>query len=719
MRFFDWLRPYWRKFRIWQKAYFKKYHVWKLIILAIMTLGLVMSTYLFILAKSSNVGMLKTSMQTQTIIYDEVNQSAGSLFNSRGSFVELNQINPYVVKAAVATEDRSFYTNRGFDIRGLARAAVGLVLNRGATTAGGGSTISQQLAKNAFLTLDQTFDRKARELFLAIELNRVYSKDEIMTMYLNDTFMGHGVWGVQDAARRYFGVDAGQLTLGQAATIVGLMNGPSIFNPIDFPENAMARRNIVLQNMVTVGDITQQQADEQKAINIATQLNDTFVRNTDDYRFPSFFDAVISEIEQKTNLTEQDILTGGYKIYTTLNQASQTAMQNTYANNAFFPQSEVDGEFAQSASIAINPQTGAVQAVVGNRGDTRDHQFRRFNFATQGMRSPGSSIKPIVPFASAVEDGMTPDTILEDKPQSFYPEAQNYSRTYTGSVPMYQALAESLNLPAVYLLNKIGIQRGFDEGTKFGLPLVDADKYYGLALGGLKNGVTPLQMAQAYTAFANNGVKSEAYFVRKIVDSKGRVIYEAKPSTTRVMSNNTAKTLSAMMLGVMSNGTGVNANPAGYIMAGKTGTTETSWDPTLTNDQWVIAYTPDVVITTWLGFEVPSQEKGHFMVGTSTNQASAIFNSIASGILPTTAGKTWQQLYPGIINSFWTNGQITPSEEESTGNFNVNADDLRQQAADALDNARQNAQGLLDGAGRAINDIRDAFGIIRQRYFGN
>jgi penicillin-binding protein 2A len=418
-------------------------------------------------------------------------------------------------------------------------------------------------------------------------------------------------------------------------------------------------------------------------------------------------------------LTDEDILNGGFQIFTTLNVPYQEAMQNVMANDAFFPQSQIDGTFAEGASIAMDPATGAVQALVGRRGNPAEQGFRSLNYATQGMRSPGSAIKPIVVYTPAIEDGMTPQTILEDKPQPFYSVAQNFSRTYAGEVPMYVALADSLNLPAVYLLHKLGLQRGFDEGIKFGLPLVPEDKYYGLSLGGLKDGVTPLQLTQAYAPFANRGVQMQAHFVRKIVDSTGRVVYQANPTERRIMSEATAKTMTAMMLGTMTNGTGVNANPAGYIMAGKTGTTETAWDASLTQDQWVLAYTPDVVLSTWLGFSDPSAEAGRFMVGTSTNQASAIFNSIASGILPQTSGKTWQSLYPGVQNPFFGVSQEGAPAQESTGDFNVGSDDLRNRANEALDNARRNAQGLLERGREAVDTVRDAFSTIRQRYFGN
>ena len=220
--FWRWIRPYLGQFHRWRKRIWKKYHVNKLILLIGLICVLVTSIYLFILAKQANVETLKSGLSQSTVIYDKKNEEAGTLYAQKGTYVELNAISPYIQDAVISTEDRNFYEHHGFDIKGIARAAVRMVLS-GGTSGGGGSTITQQLAKNAYLTLDQTFDRKAKELFLAIEIEKKYSKEEILTMYLNNAYFGNGVWGVQDASRKYFGVDATNVTLSEAATLAGML----------------------------------------------------------------------------------------------------------------------------------------------------------------------------------------------------------------------------------------------------------------------------------------------------------------------------------------------------------------------------------------------------------------------------------------------------------------------------------------------------------------
>ncbi|SJZ51555.1 penicillin-binding protein 2A [Pilibacter termitis] len=683
----------WRQFRTWQKAYWKKYQVTKLIILTILTTLLVFTSYLFYLAKTTNIKVLESSLKTTTTIFDEKNEAAGALYGQKGTYVELSEISPLVQKALIATEDRSFWTNHGIDPKGMGRAVFRKITSFGSNAGGGGSTITQQLAKNAYLSVEQTMNRKAREFFLALEINKQYSKKEILTMYLNQSYFGNGVWGIQDASLKYFGVEAKNLTLEQAATLVGMLKGPEIYNPLNSNEYANNRKNTVLQNMVDVGDLSQAEADKAASIDIATEVHDGYHLKKESYKYPSFYDAVIEELENKYGLKEKDILNNGYEIYTTLNQDYQGAMQSTFAEDSFFPQSEIDGEYAQGASIAIDPATGGVQALVGQRGKVEEHVFRGFNRATQMKRSPASTIKPIVVYTPALEDGWKFDSMLEDKPQDYYKVAQNYSREYSGEVPMYEALADSLNLPAVYLLHKIGIDRGYEEGIKFGLPLEQKDKYWGLALGGLRKGVTPMQMTQAYSVFGNAGTQIETHLVRKVLDSSGKVIVDVEPERKQITSSGVASRMTSMMLGTFSNGTGVNANPAGYIMAGKTGTTETSFDASKTNDQWVIGYTPDVVITTWLGFDNPSQEKGHYLDGSSTEQASVIFQNEASQIMPLVSGKKFSDLYPNIENAYAMAGRDTGDNEE-TGSFTPEADDLRKKAEDALDDAVDKAKDI-------------------------
>ncbi|ASZ08464.1 PBP1A family penicillin-binding protein [Enterococcus thailandicus] len=700
--FWRWIKPYLSQFHKWRRRIWKKYHINKVILLLGLIFILVTSVYLFILAKQANVETLKSGLSQSTVIYDKDNEEAGTLYAQKGTYVELDAISPYIQDAVISTEDRNFYNHHGFDVKGIARAAVRM-LTSGSTAGGGGSTITQQLAKNAYLTLDQTFDRKAKELFLAIEIEKKYSKEEILTMYLNNAYFGNGVWGVQDAARRYFGVNASDVTLSEAATIAGMLKGPGIYNPIDNPENANNRKNTVLSVMKENEKITAEQASVESQTNITDYLNDTYTDSESGYRYPYYFDAVIDEAVEAYGLDESDVMNKGYKIYTALDQNYQKQLEATYQNGQLFPADASDGAMVQSASVALNPKNGGVQALVGRRGE---HVFRGFNFATQMKRSPGSTIKPLSVYSAALESGYLPSSTLQDAPQSYY-AAQNYDGTYQGEVPMYQAVAQSLNLPAVWLLHEIGLQKGYDKAEEFGLSLSKSDKYYGLALGGLEKGVSPLTMAGAYSAFANDGQMYSPHLITKIVDSTGAVIVDntdKKPK--QVISKETAEQMTSMLLGTFSNGTAVAANPAGYTVAGKTGTTETNFDATKANDQWIVGYTPDVVISTWMGYEESSEL--HYLEGTSGNVVGRVFKSAAEGILPYTSNTSFS-----VADAYATGGEVVPADqvgnpseaEDNAGKWKENLDQYGEKAKEGLKNFGDFVKDGVQGIGDAAKDL--------------
>ncbi|OTP23161.1 PBP1A family penicillin-binding protein [Enterococcus thailandicus] len=700
--FWRWIKPYLSQFHKWRRRIWKKYHINKVILLLGLIFILVTSVYLFILAKQANVETLKSGLSQSTVIYDKDNEEAGTLYAQKGTYVELDAISPYIQDAVISTEDRNFYNHHGFDVKGIARAAVRM-LTSGSTAGGGGSTITQQLAKNAYLTLDQTFDRKAKELFLAIEIEKKYSKEEILTMYLNNAYFGNGVWGVQDAARRYFGVNASDVTLSEAATIAGMLKGPGIYNPIDNPENANNRKNTVLSVMKENEKITAEQASVESQTNITDYLNDTYTDSESGYRYPYYFDAVIDEAVEAYGLDESDVMNKGYKIYTALDQNYQKQLEATYQNGQLFPADASDGAMVQSASVALNPKNGGVQALVGRRGE---HVFRGFNFATQMKRSPGSTIKPLSVYSAALESGYLPSSTLQDAPQSYY-AAQNYDGTYQGEVPMYQAVAQSLNLPAVWLLHEIGLQKGYDKAEEFGLSLSKSDKYYGLALGGLEKGVSPLTMAGAYSAFANDGQMYSPHLITKIVDSTGAVIVDntdKKPK--QVISKETAEQMTSMLLGTFSNGTAVAANPAGYTVAGKTGTTETNFDATKANDQWIVGYTPDVVISTWMGYEESSEL--HYLEGTSGNVVGRVFKSAAEGILPYTSNTSFS-----VADAYATGGEVVPADqvdnpseaEDNAEKWKENLDQYGEKAKEGLKNFGDFVKDGVQGIGDAAKDL--------------
>ena len=671
----------------------RRFHLTKILLIIGLGFSLLTGGYLFYLAKTTNVKDLQNALKATTIIYDKNGDQAGSLTGQKGTYVELDAISENLQNAVVATEDRSFYKNSGINYGRFFLAI--LTLGR----SGGGSTITQQLAKNAYLSQDQTVERKAKEFFLALEINKKYSKKEILTMYLNNAYFGNGVWGIEDASKKYFGVSASQLSLDQSAVLAGMLKGPEIYNPLYSVENATNRRNTVLQNMVAAGYIDQKTADQSAAVDIHGQLVDAYEGKSEDYRYPSYFDAVINEAVNEYGLTEEDIVKNGYRIYTELDQNYQASMQVIYDNTALFPVAE-DGTRAESGSVALDPKTGGVRALVGRVGSDQNPGFRTYNYATQAARSPGSTIKPLVVYSPAVAEGWSTNKELDNSTTQYGSyEVNNYAGIQSSpTVPMYQALAESLNLPAVATANDLGLDTVFEYGKKFGLNMDKVDKSLAVALGA---GVTtnPMQMAQAYGTFANGGVMNDAHLITKIENASGQVVKSHSQKSTRVLSGSTTDKMTNMMLGTFSNGTGVNAAPYGYTMAGKTGTTETSFNKDLSGDQWVIGYTPDVVISQWLGF--PTTDENHYLTDSSAGTASEIFRNVANSVLPYTDGTQ----FDSVKNSYAENG-IAPVGEETTETDSKEDkgffEDVKEKASNMVDNAKK-AIDEADIPGKAKN----------------
>ena len=636
-----------------------RFFIGRWIFLILLTGMLLVCTYYTVKVKTSNISNLKASLSATTGIYDYKSQKSGSLYSQKGTYVSYNKISPNVKNAVISTEDRTFWKNPGFSIKGMGRAALGLILNRGQIS-GGGSTITQQLAKNALLTQKQTFSRKVEELFFAIEINHVYSKKDILTMYLNKAYFGNGVWGVEDASQKYFGKNASQLTIGEGATLAGILRNPSKYNPIDHMSYALSRRNLILNLMVDNKKLSNSRAKSEQKIGLT--LRDTY-HNKDGYRYPYFFDAVVDEAINRYGLKEEDVMNKGLKIYTTLNQNYQSQLQQKFDQGYLFPQNATDGTKPQGATVVMDPATGAVRAVVGGRGK---HVFRGYNRATQMKRQPGSSIKPLVSYAPALQQGYHYDSQLSNKLQRFGKngyQPHNVDNGYSDKIPMYSALAQSKNVPAVWLLDRIGVSKGVQSANNFGIKVPKEDQNLALALGGLSTGVSPIQMARAYSAFANKGnLPNNSYFITKITDASGNVIAENHDTGThRIISENTAKEMTTMLLGVFAGGTGTSAQPAGYRVAGKTGSTEVPNSYGFgTKDQWIVGYTPDVVVATWVGFDRTNQQ--HFMHGVSETGITRLYKAEMESILPYTAQNQFKEQAPKQIiqnngaGSDWTKG---------------------------------------------------------------
>lgn len=677
--------------QMWFKAKWRRYQMWRWLIVVGLSLFLGISVYLVALAKTTDVKGLKSALQQTTEIYDNAGQKAGYLYSQKGTWVSLDQISPNIQDAVLATEDRDFYHEYGFSIKGIGRAAF-LYLKNKVTgrnyISGGGSTLTQQLVKNAFLSQEQTFSRKAKEIFIAMQVENVYSKKEILTMYLNNAYFGNGVWGVEDASEKYFGVHASQLSVPQAATLAGMLTNPSMYNPLDNPTNSKKRRDLVLNLMVEADKITATQAKQYQAQPIQTNDNYTY---TSGYKYPYYFDAVINEAINEYGLSEEEIMNRGYKIYTALDQNYQARMQVAFANSTLFPYNANDGTKAQGASIALDPQTGGINALVGGREGT--HVFRGYNRATQLIRSPGSTIKPLAVYTPALQNGYHFDSLLEDKLESYGSNnytPHNWNNVYSGQLPMYQALALSKNTSAVWLLNKIGVNKGFASVEKFGIKLADSDANLSLALGGLKKGVSPYQIASAYSAFANNGVLCTPHLITKIVDASGKVLVDnTEVKSKRIMTTHVAKEMTSMMIDVyqLSTATGASAKPYGYTIAGKTGTTESANGMQgADTDHWYVGYTPDVVVATWVGFD----SSKYSMENEGYRGGSLLFKTEMENILPYTKET------PFDVKAASDKDEIVQSNTSDIWDTVKKAgDSLSQKANDLKQKAKQFIEGIF------------------------
>ena len=546
-------------------------------------------------------------------IYDNEGEVIAQLRGAENRiWADFDEIPDYVKKAFIATEDIRFYDHFGVDVRSVARALhVNLVRGE---IAQGSSTITMQLARNAFIgNFDRVWDRKIQESILAIQLERKYTKDEIFELYLNHINFGEGAWGVRTAAQVFFDKELDELTLAESAFLAGVVQRPSALSPFRNLDAATTRRNLVLNNMANNGFITRAQANE--------AMQEEFVLNENRFdhqeNHPWFVDFVIQEasgILQDLGMETAQIFSGGLHIYTTMNARVQTKLEELYTNPANFPPAAADGVLVQSATVLLDHRSGEILALIGGRGEVTTR--RGFNRASDMQRQPGSAIKPVSAFGPALELGHTPATIYDDAPVEFRVggpvfSPHNHDRRWRGLITMRHALTISANIPAVLALYDIGTDAGFEFSKRLGLPLVESDNVLSLALGGFTHGISPLDLATAYGAFANQGVLVESHAIRKIIDRNGHIIYEANPTRTPVMSEQTAFLMTDMLVSAVvgPGATGRNAAIGGRPVAGKTGTTQLPDIPEFRNlrlafrDSWFAGYSPEFTAVVWMGFD--------------------------------------------------------------------------------------------------------------------
>lgn len=677
------LSSFWQKI----KEYWKRFHLTKILVILILTIGLLISIYMAVLAKSADVETLQVGLEQTTVIKDRNNEDAGTLYSQKGTYIPLENISENIQRAVIATEDRRFYQHHGFDLKGIARAAISSLL-RG-RIAGGGSTITQQLAKNAYLSADQTLTRKLRELFLAIEIEKNYSKDQILEMYLNHAYFGSGVWGVEDASNRYFGKSASEVTIDEAAVLAGILKAPSLYNPIENYDQSVARRNVVLQILADTEQISQAEADTLAQTEIT--LANTYAPE-DSYRYPYYFDAVIEEASVLYGIAEDDLVNNGYTIYTALDQNYQQMMDQAFAEQGVIYVAE-DGQASEAASVALDPRTGGINALVGGAGE---YTYRGYNRATQMRRQPASVIKPLGVYTPAIEEGYEPDSIVKDElmaygEENYMPENVNFE--YEGELPMYEALAKSKNTSAVWLLNEIGLDKGYQKLKEFGLKPTENDFSLGaVALGGMEQGATLVEIAAAYGTFANDGVRNEPHLITKIVDATGAVIVNNEnPESKRVVASSDNEKMNQMLLYVFDHPWNIEVEPENYDIAGKTGTSEVPGQGGST-DQWVVGYTPDVTVVSWAGFDETNEI--HNLPMTSISGVGQLLRTEMSYMLPYSE------------QTAFDTETIAPPNENGGLNINPELKDNIQRGIEEFGNrVREGADRFLEDAGRWWNNL--------------
>src|SRR5688572_10001027 len=534
-------------------------------------------------------------MPQASTLYDVHNRPVFTIFKEYRIEVPLARVSPHLRKAIVAFEDQRFHDHGGIDVVRIA-GAVYADLRQG-RKAQGGSTITQQLARQSFLSREKRLWRKLREIALADRIERMYSKDEILELYLNKVYFGDGLHGAEAAARGYFGKSAAELDLAEAALLAGLVNAPSVNAPTVSMPRALARRALVLNAMYEQGIITKAAFD--RASQEKIRLVDTLRREEPLGQY--FKEEVRQQLVKQFGW--ERLSQGGLKVYTTIDPGMQRAAEANIAQS--LQQIEMRRARRKSAPgagpleaalVALDPTTGEVRAMVGGR----DFKTSRFNRATQALRQPGSAFKPFV-YAAALEAGYSPSSVVTrlDEPiqtlqGAWIPEDEHSDGS---AMTVRSALRTSSNRAAVRMLEQVGIAKTVAQARKMGMGNVPSVP--SLALG--SGEVTLLAMTSAYASFADEGLLRPATFIRRVEDADGKVVYEANPKGEQVISPRTAFLMTSMLSDVVNYGTAYKARQEGFTLpaAGKTGTTNDYVDA------WFVGFTPHLVTGVWVGFDKP------------------------------------------------------------------------------------------------------------------
>lgn len=592
-----------------------------------------------------------TGCDRTSIIYDGQSDVVTRLHGVQDrTWVSISELQPSTVYAFISAEDARFFEHEGVDVIRIAGAIVADI--KAGSYVQGASTISQQLIKLSHLTSEKTISRKAEEAALAYEMERQYSKEDILEMYLNYVYFGGGYYGIEAAAEGYFGVHASDLTLDQSAMLAGILKSPSGYAPHINYAASINRRNNILRLMRDYGYITD---DEKKQ---ASARRPTILHDKNEEYSGYYTDAVTKSAAALMGITVDELIRGGYSIYSAMDSDIQHYCEEMFKNGELFP-----AEDSEAAIVVLEPSTGMVVAMVGGRSYTGGISFNR---ATDIRRQPGSVIKPVIAYAPAFEylNYTAADMILDEETTFADYTPSNYGNKYYGWVTVREAVTKSLNVPAVKTLSAVGVYRAKDFAKRCGIEFDDKDDSLALALGGFTYGVSPLQIAGAYSCFASGGIYNTPTSIKKITDRNGLTVYEYRQDNRRVMSEANAYILTSMLKSVVTEGTGHRLNTLDIPIAGKTGTVGLANG---NRDAWMAGYTPEYTAVVWQGYD-----------------------SDRLGLLPSSAtGGTYPalMLYE-LFNHIYPDGRSGDFEKpESVKQYSIDAKTLKKQHKVVLANA--------------------------------
>ncbi|GAA0490893.1 transglycosylase domain-containing protein [Salinibacillus aidingensis] len=529
-----------------------------------------------------------------TVIQTESGEEVATLYSENRTYVPIDQIPDYVQNAFIAIEDQRFYKHAGVDLISVGRAVFRDLI--AFEKVEGASTITQQLVKNLFLTNDKSWMRKTKEVMGAIYLERNMSKNKILEYYLNEIYFGHGVYGIQEASRFYFNKNVQDLTVSEGAMLAAIPKSPTYFSPVDYPDNAKERRNLVLASMQEMDmlDVEEMTSLQGKTLGIE--------QGNPDKRpwIETYVDLVLKEMEKKFHISRSQVYRGGYTIVTGIDPDIQRIAYERFQMDEYFKGGSTKG--MEGAFVLIDQETGAITAALGGT------QFERGDLNRVSVkRQPGSVIKPLSVYGPALETGnYTPYSLLVDEKRTYQENytPENYNDTYEGKVTMYEALVQSKNAPAVWLLNEIGIPyvKGYFDGLNISLP----DQQLAIALGGLSRGISPLEMAKAYRTFVHQGQSVEPYAIIQ-VKKDGEVVGKVEMKENQIFEPQTAWNMTKMLQAVVNDGTG-SYGQFSKALAGKTGTTQHPSVSGMNKDIWFAGYTPEYVGAVWMGYDRTDKE---------------------------------------------------------------------------------------------------------------